>query len=192
MKGIQRIRQLMKKEFVDKMVSLGFEYNLKKDIFYREYNDMWQVIEFGVTTSTRSLYVEGFITLDKFEICEYLESKIERIKYAYQAVASQPYMKMGSITTENPKIEKSDKEILDLIDELYQRIEKKLIPYLNRKKREEIESDKLIPDLRDWIRSVDIFTYLRKKFMVTPVAIKTKEEFFDLKFVALYLLCFHS
>jgi len=91
---------------------------------------MWQVIEFGVSPRARWLSVLGYIVLDKKIINEFLENKIERIKYSHQAIATQPGMNIGSITTENPKIEKPDKEILDLIDELFQRIEKKLIPYL--------------------------------------------------------------
>jgi len=192
MKGIQRIRQLMKKEFVDKMVSLGFEYNLKKSIFYREYNDMWQVVEFYLTYRARWLYAVGYILFEKDKIDEYLEGKVDTIRdYSQKAVSSGPYMKVGSITDDLMN-EKSDEEILELIAELYQRIEKKLIPYLNKKLKVEIEHDVCIPDLTEWITSVIIFSYLKQQFKVTPISIKTKDELYEYKFIALYLLWYYS
>ena len=66
-------------------------------------------------------------------------------------------------------LEKSDNEIMLIIEQLYLRIEKKLLPYLNKRQREEIENDELKPDLSDYIRSIDIFTYFRQKYGYTPV-----------------------
>lgn len=191
MRGIQRIRQLMKKSFVCKMEKLGFKYNLKKDIFYREYNDMWQVIQYYLTYRARFLGAKGFIVVDNNEIIRYIEGSIKNIDYNTDAVSSQPYIEIDSITNDS-EVEKSDEEILNILDELYTRIEKKLLPYLNKKTKEEIENNESKPDLSDWIRSIDIFTYLRQNFKVTPASIKTKRELLDLKFVALYLMSYHS
>lgn len=191
MKGIQRIRTLMKTKFVSQMIELGFQFDLKKDILYRQYNDMWQVILVYLTPRARVLGVEGFIILQDDEIKKYLKGDINNINYSSNAVASQPYMEIDSII-DDKLLEKSDNEIMLIIEQLYLRIEKKLLPYLNKKTREEIENDELKPDLSDYIRSIDIFTYFRQKYGYTPVSIKTKEELSNYKFVTMYLMYFHS
>jgi len=192
MKKIQRIEYLMKETFIHELEKLNFFNNLKKGLFYREYNNMWQILQYHLS-SGGFIEIVGFIILNKNQIDEYISGNIKRLQYSEQAVSTQPLVHVGSIYIDGSiTIEKSDDEILILLQALFEKINNKLLPYLNRKTKEEIETNKPKIDLRDWIRSVDVFKYIHKISGYAAVSIKTKEELKEYRDIAIYLMYFHS
>ena len=191
-KGIKHIRKLIKDNFVIDNKIWDFSIDIRKGVLYRKYNDTWQVIEIFLTSKGRVLCAEGISVASIEPILKYLERKNNTIEYNSNVFPIKPCVCVESILEDNLKDEKCDKEILDILDRLFEKIKDELVPSLNKIDKKDIEQNEYIIDLTNFVRSVDVFTYLRKKFQVTPNSIKNNTDFESLKYIAIYLIYNYS